>query len=117
MQRSSPEQFDLFARPSRKSAEESPLPSSPEGGVVDDTYEPTVADEQALLEAEHGPNVHYIPPKSRKEREAEKRRQKAMFDDALGRLGATGKQLLTDEESPFARAEREEEERRKKKGR
>jgi len=108
-----PEQFDLFAKPPRKSTgEESPPP--PENSAVDGPYEPTEADEQALLVARHGPDVQYIPPKSREERAAERRRRKAMLDDALGRLGAPGRQLLTDAESPFAQAEREAEERKKR---
>jgi hypothetical protein len=86
-------------------------PSSEDDG----RYEPTPEDEQARLEMEHGPGVQYIPPKTRKEREAEKHRIKRMTDDALGRMGAPGKQLLTDAESPFAAGEREEEERKRKK--
>jgi len=113
-----PKQFDLFESPPRKIGGESPLPPPPEESTRDERHEPTEADEQALLVAKYGPNVQYISPKSREERAAERRRQKAMLDDALGRLGASGKQLLTDEESPFARAQREAEERRKgKKGR
>ncbi|MDP3771204.1 MAG: hypothetical protein Q8R16_02815 [bacterium] len=110
----SAEQFDLFAKPPRKSGGEM-LPSLPEEPAGDESYEPTPEDEQARIAAEHGPNVQYIPPKSRKEREAEERRRKAMLDDTLGRLGASGHQLLTDDESPFARAAREEEEQRKRK--
>lgn len=111
-----PEQFDLFAKPQRKSGGGEPLPPpSPEEPVADGPYEPTPADEQALLEMDHGPGVQYLPPKSRSEREAEKRRRQAMHDDALGRLGVPGKQLLTDEESPFARGAREEEKRKPRK--
>lgn len=76
-------------------------------------YEPTPEDEQARLEMEHGSGVTYRPPKTRVEREAEKRRIRQMTDDALGRMGEPGKQLLTDAESPFAQGGREDDEERK----
>ena len=105
-----PEQFDLFNPPPKGGGEErssvSPdeeVPAS-EGG---EPYEPTAADEQARVELEHGPGARYIPPKTRKEREAEQRAIKRMADDALGRMGAGGgRQLLTDAESPFAQGAR-----------
>lgn len=112
-----PHQFDLF-EPPKLSAEQPPSPPD-EGELIpaaeEAPYEPTPEDEQARLEMEHGPGVTYRPPKTRAEREAEKRRIRQMADDALGRMGEPGRQLLTDAESPFAQGEREEDERRKRK--
>lgn len=115
-----PHQFDLFEPKPTSGGGEPSLPSpsddeEPAPAAEETAYEPTPEDEQARLEMEHGPGVTYQPPKTRAERDAEKRRIKQMTDDAFGRMGEPGKQLLTDAESPFARAEREEEERRRKK--
>ncbi|MBI4434445.1 hypothetical protein HY635_01325 [Candidatus Uhrbacteria bacterium] len=115
-----PEQFDLF-KPRPTSGEEPPSAPPPEDGEpvpadVEESYEPTPEDEQARVEMEHGPQARYVPPKTRAQREAEKRAIKRMTDDALGRMGAGGgRQLLTDAESPFAQGSREEERRRGKK--
>jgi len=101
-----PEQFDLF-KPRPTSEEEPPSPPPPEEPAAEEPYDPTPEDEQARLEMEHGPGVRYVPPKTRAQRDAEKRAIKRMTDDALGRMGAGGgRQLLTDEESPFARGAR-----------
>lgn len=113
-----PQQFDLFeSKPASGGEEPSPPPPSDDEGLApvahEEPYEPTPEDEQARLDMEHGPGVTYRPPKSRQEREAEKRQSKRMMDDALGRMGAPGRQLLTDAESPFVQGQRDEDEKRK----
>lgn len=112
-------QFDLFEpKPTGGGDEPSLPPPSDDEGLApvanEEPYEPTPEDEQARLDMEHGPGVTYRPPKTRAELAAEKRRIKQMTDDALGRMGAPGRQLLTDAESPFAQGARKEEERRKR---
>lgn len=109
--RRAPKQFDLFEpKPTGGGEEPSPPPLSDEEALMpvanEEPYEPTPEDEQARLEMEHGPGVRYIPPKTRAEREAEKRHRKRMTDDALGRMGEPGKQLLDPTESPFAQGGR-----------
>lgn len=109
--RRAPKQFDLF-EPKPTGGGEEPSSSSPsdDEGLApvanEEPYEPTPEDEQARLEMEHGPGVTYRPPKSRQEREAEKRNIKRMTDDALGRMGESGRQLLTGAESPFVQGGR-----------
>lgn len=82
-------QGDLFNRPSH-GADVPPLPDGPPAS--DEPYEPTAEDEQALLEAEHGPNVRYIPPKSSGQRRAEQGRIRDLIDRTM--------RMLRDEPEP-----------------
>lgn len=122
--RSHPGQFDLFPAPTeasgpasqREDEERPPEPPADEElmpAPEDKPYRPTDAEERETFAQEHG-GAQLIPSKSRKEREAQRRRTRAMMDDALGRMGEPGKQLLTDAESPFARGQRDTAERRKR---
>jgi hypothetical protein len=111
----SSEQFDLFPAPKREGdgrVSESPnverVPTSDEA-----PYHPTDVEEQERVEMEHGPDAQYVPPRSRRDRAEARRRIRAIIDDMFGRMGipgresGSGRQLLTDAESPFVQGARE----------
>ncbi|MDO8599029.1 MAG: hypothetical protein Q7S02_02885 [bacterium] len=105
-----PGQFDLFPAPKREDENQPPEPPADVELVpppAEESHYPTAADEQERAEMEHGPGVTYRQPKSRAERAAERRYIRQILDDALGRLGTSGRQLLTDAESPFVKGARE----------
>ncbi|MBI4143106.1 hypothetical protein HY480_04500 [Candidatus Uhrbacteria bacterium] len=101
-------QFDLFPESGASSHDDRPPEAPP----------PREEEEQIPLSpegiADAPPMEERIASPSRAAREARKRRRKAIMDDTAARLGLPG-QLLSNDESPFARARREiEEERRRR---